>query len=337
MAAASLFSEMKSVNPAVIGGRQTGQYSLVLHSDKYEKDQEISESETAKMESSISGFSGFIGGKSGSFITTELVVILQTGDREMLFRGGADDFDITADVSYNQIELGIGISKYFGVTLSRQGFKLDQKFKATDINSDESISRSSLGLKLGSVLPLGPLRFSAYYEMISATQDVVSERPALPESSTKPKNTFIGLGFGIVTKGFHAELALERFLDPEKGLLEPEEDPDPDAKNRISATIEFTMGSLALGYTGRLYQDGYKNQDQTIMNQLIYANSSEDRLEHNINFSLGADKGFSFGGSVTYSKTEGDEKNPIEPSAIKTKYPTKSTQLGAMAKIGYVW
>jgi hypothetical protein len=85
--------------------------------------------------------------------------------------------------------------------------------------------------------------------MINSKQKVESERPALPESDTEPMNKFVGIGVGIVTGSYHFEIGLEQLLNPDKGLQEAEEDPEPDARNRISVTIEGKIFGIRLGYT----------------------------------------------------------------------------------------
>lgn len=340
MASASLFSEMKSINPAVIGGRQRGQYTLVGNIDKYDKTQIISDVETATLDSKITGLSIFRGGNKGGLITTEMCGIFQSGNRNIKFRGN-DPIDFTSDISFNFFQLGIGVSDFFGVQLTKQSFTLKQlflmNFAGTLLTSHEKIARDSSGIKIGAGLPLGPLRLTTYYELQLAKQVVTSERPALPSSSTKPSNRFLGVAGGIATDRFHFELGLERFLNPERGLLEPTDSPAPAARDRLSGTIEMKLGTVALGYTGRLYKDGYQDQEQTVVNQLIYGNSTANRIEHIVNFSLGASQGLSFGGSLTYSKSKGEEQSPAAPASLNQKYVTTSKQVGLMAKVGYVW
>lgn len=341
MAAPSIFSEMKSVNPAVINHRPIGQFTAAFNNDNFKKQQDL-DTQDSTLKASANGFSVFRGAKGAGFLSTETSIIIQTGKRNVEIRNGDPLIDFDSKIDYKQIKLGAGIGQIFGAEIIFEDFKVDQSFEfkqegSETLTSDESIKRNSLGAKLGFALPLGPVRFGAYYQMDSAHQIVKSTRPALPESDTKPKNKFVGISLGIKTTSFHTEFGYEKFLNPEKGLQEPPEDPAPSARNKLSATIEFKIGSLALGYTGRLYQDGYKNPDQTVVNQLIYENNLEDRLEHNFNFSLGSDKGMSFGASATYSKLKGDERSPLNPAAIKTLYPTTSTEFGLMAKVGYTW
>jgi len=344
MAAASLFSEMKSINPAVVGGRTFGQYTFIGNSDKYEKSQVINESENSKLDSKITGFSAFRGGKKGGFITTEASFILQSGSRSLLIEGGADNFDISSDVTFYQIQVAVAFWNFLGLQFTKQDFELEQKFifdqGATGddvIISNENITRDSLGVKIGLSLPLGPLRFSTYYEIMSADQVVISTRPSLPAGSSSPNGRFVGVGVGLLTKAFHFEVAVERFMNPELGLQEEATAPAPEPRNRLTGTIEAKVFGVAVGYTGRLYQEGYRDQDQTVVNQLIYGNSLEDRIEHNVNFSLSKDKGFAFGGSLIYSKVTGEEQSPIEPASLKQNYPTESKQVGFMIKLGYVW
>lgn len=340
LAASSLFSEVKSINPALISSRRQGQYTFIASSDSYEKNQEISEDKEAILDSKISGVSFFRGGKSSGFITTELSLITQSGNREIKI-SEPDPVNMDSDINFTYAQLAFSLGRYIGMGITKQDFLLDQKFAmnfgGTDYNSDEEIKRSSLGLKIGALIPIGAIRASVYYEVVSVTQEVKSERPALPESSTNPQNKFIGIGLGYVSSNFHFEVGLEQFLNPEKGLQEPEEDPEPSSRNRLSLTLESKLYGLTLGYTGRIYEDGYLDPEQTVVNQLIYGNSLEDRTEHIINFSLGGSSGLSLGGSITYSETEGEEISPIEPAALNRKYKTKTTQMGAMVKLGYVW
>lgn len=340
MAAASLFSEMKSINPAVILGRQKGQYTLVGTKDNYEKTQDISEAVDAELESEITGFSFFRGGKMGGLITTELTLISQAGERDIKFRG-SDPIDMTSEVNFTYTQFAFSLGQHLGFAITNQSYKLDQKFSldmgGTLLESDEEITRDSVGMKVGLVYPIGILRLAAYYEVVNADQEVKSERPALPESSTSPENIFVGVGVGVVTPNFHFEVSVEQFQNPELGLLEPEDADDPDPRTRMSLTVEGKVFGITLGYTGRQYNDGYLDQEQTVTNQLVFGNSLESRIEHIVNFSLGGESGLSFGGSFSISEVEGEEPSPIEPAALENKYDTTSKHMGVMAKVGYVW
>jgi hypothetical protein len=83
--------------------------------------------------------------------------------------------------------------------------------------------------------------------------------------------------------------------------------------------------------------DGYQDQEKTVVNQLIYGNNTEDRLEHIVNFSFGGDAGLSVGGSFTLSETEGEEVSPMEPVSLNRQYKTVTKQVGVMVKVGYVF
>lgn len=340
LAGPSLFSEVKSINPALISNRKQGQYTLIANTGTFEKNQDIDQSQEADLNSSISGLSFFRGGKGSGFITTELSIISQTGTREIKFRG-SDPIDFNSDITSSYAQLSFSLGSYLGIGITKQSFLLDQNFymdfSGSIFDSDEKIDRDSLGIKVGALVPLGIMRLGIYYEIASVDQEVSSERPSLPESSISRQNKIIGIGLGFVTNNFHLEFGVEQFLNPEKGLLEEDSSPDPDPRNRLSLTIETKLWGLAVGYTGRMYQDGYQDPEDTVINQLIYENSVEDRVEHIINFSLGGSSGLSFGGSFSFSETEGDEINPMEPISLGNTYKTKTKQVGLMAKLGYVW
>jgi len=106
---------------------------------------------------------------------------------------------------------------------------------------------------------------------------------------------------------------------------------------RMSGTIEYRFWKIALGYTGRIYNDGFQSNESFVYNQLVFPEQvSESRLENVFNFAYGANGGILISGSFSSSKVTSKEKNPF----INASIPPLDTEVSSTAfslKVGYVW
>ncbi len=333
MASSSFFSEMKSINPAVINGRPYGQYSAFYGKETVKKDQVISEvgNENSTTKIDIDTLSFFRGGKGGGFLTTEFTFLKNNGTRVITVTAPSiDDTTISNAIKFSHLELGIGIGRFVGISIGRQSYDFESKFtfslSGTDFSEDKKKEITSTLLKVGGVLPFGDLRFSTYYESVS--QDIDTKEflvlSGYEEKTSTDSNAALGLALGYVTKAIHLELGYEKGMSGASGT-------------RISGTAEITFWKIALGYTGRSYKDGFQDNDKLVYNQLIYLEASDKaRLEHIFNFSYGASGGFSIGGSASLSEVETEEKNPLTSDALG-KLPTKVKSMSYSLKVGYVF
>lgn len=333
MASSSFFSEMKSINPAVINGRAYGQYSAFYGKDSIKKNQVVDEfyDEKSTTDIEVDSLSFFRGGKGGGLFTSEASYIKNDGTRLiMLTSPTTDDTSISNGVKFSHMEIGFGIGRFFGFGVAKQNYEFESKFEFTfsgnDFSEDKKKVIDTTILKVGGVLPFGNMRFSSYYE--SASLDIETKEYLImsgyEEKTSKDSTAIFGVAFGYVSKTLHWEFGYEKGMSGAPG-------------SRLSATAELNFWKLALGYTGRSYKDGFQDNDKLVYNQLVYLEApTTARLEHIFNFSYGASGGFSVGGSASFSNTETKETNPLTSEKLG-KLPTKTKTMAYSLKVGYVY
>lgn len=333
MASHSFFSEMKSINPAVISGRPYGQYSAMYGKDKIDKKQIIDEigNEVGTTEIDINSKSFFRGGKGGGFLTTEFSFISNDGTRtEIDSAPTLDDTIIKNEVEFTHLELGAGISKLFGISVAKQSYKFNSKFSFTlgsnTFKEDIKNDISTMIYKVGGVLPLGNYRISSYFESASLKNEIDEYILATGQDyrTETANNKGLGLALGYVTNQIHLELGYEKKFSS-------------GSPTRISMTGEILFWKIALGYTGRTYKNGFEDNDKLVYNQIALPEDSKtSRTEHIFNFAYGASGGFSFGASGSISKYTSQEKSPFlsdSSAALDVDIETLSYTL----KVGYVY
>lgn len=185
-----------------------------------------------------------------------------------------------------------------------------------------------LGLRAGA----GTLSFGVFFnrQIAKVTSSVSgSGTVSSPDSET---TDVVGIALGTSSKTFHVEGGYERAL---------KSDTDPILNKvltpaRITGTIEGRFGSLAIGYTGRLFLDGFFDIDRVIYNQFVSSNSfDEPRLENTFNFSFGTEKGGAFSASVYYTSFTSKELNSFFQNG--NKIDTKTTSYGASVKYSFAF
>lgn len=308
MASHSFFSEMKSINPAVINGRPYGQYSAIYGKDTIDKRQVIDEvnDEIGTTEIEITSKSFFRGGKGGGLLTSEFSYLSNDGVRlERDTSPDTDDVTIENKVNFSHGELSLGITNYFGVSIAKQNYEFKSKFAFTfdsiDFEEDKKIKIATTVFKIGGVIPIGNYRFSSYYEQatLKTKTDEYLLASGLDSSSETSTNKALGVAFGYSGTKLHVELGYEKKLSS-------------GSPTRMSLTGEILFWKIALGYTGRIYQDGFEDNNMLVYNQIVYPEDSDKkRIEHIFNFAYGASGGFSVGGSASISKFKADEKSPF--------------------------
>jgi len=188
--------------------------------------------------------------------------------------------------------------------------------------------------KFGYANNIGSFVYGAYGEL--AMNQIKSESPnPLEQVDESSGFMLIGFGAGIKTNGFHFEVGYEM------PAQEQEQDPNlaepiTDKMYRAFIVTELKYKGMAFGYTAAITSGGMSDPDKTVTNQLVYESITSQRIEHIINVLLGAEKGWSFGGSFSSSSIEVDE-NIIFLGATGNKVPTKVTSQGVGIKASYVW
>lgn len=334
MVNASLFSEMKAVNPGVISDRGAGQFTLIATKIDGKKDQVV-DGEDQKVLIAVNDLSVFRGGKGGGF-TTELYLRSGTGD--VTRKAIAGNTKTTAKM--NHLSYGAGLGGW-GFSAFLNTFS----YENTEVSGLDQ-SSTMIDLKWGTTGKIFGLNsgFTAEILAIKLTLDEEEEQNTGGGSQTvaddEPPSGFMPmplLGFGLGTKAgsSHFELAYELVPIPMT------EDVGNGQKKtfipmRISLTTEFKVWGIAIGYTGRAFMSGFQDAEQALNTRIIFFKREDFRIEHNINFSLGGSSGLSISGSASLSETKG--KEPLSATApSELEYETTTKLLVLSAKVGYVW
>ena len=334
IASSSLFPEIKSFNPAVIGQRQKGAVSVIGQMDKIEKEQDISPTYgsgakgTSKID--INAFSFFYGGKGGGLVTSEFTYVGATGKKVDKLQSSQSTVEGSNDVSQSYTNLGLGIGKYLGLSAALLSFdyatKMSGNFGGAPFNSDLKQESDGTILKAGFHFNAGA-DFGFYYEQTDASFDITESGVT---TSTKQTYKRVGLGVGASSKNFHFEISHEKDLD----------DNVVDGKTykptRTTAALEGRFGKISLGYIGSYYVDGLVDLEELLYFNLVYSKTiDEARLENIFNFSYGSDKGHSFSGSVGFSEVKSQEISALYGNG--PKYDTTTTQTTYAIKYSYIF
>lgn len=330
MVNSSLFGEMKALNPAVLSERKSGQMTTIVSKLAAKKTQDIDGTEN-KVNIDITDFSLYRGGKGGG-TTTEFAFRKSSGTAKRVADGKSEVTD--ADLTYAN----------FGVSFGRIGFSgFFNKFvyksdEATELSLDQTVTILDLkaGIKFKYLAFTGELLRSD----IVLPEDDTEPSPGQVVADEKPEPTLgfiIGAGIGFSSGSSHYEFSIETTPST---MEEPSSDGSGASKSvrpaRISATAEFKLWGVTLGYTGRAYMNGFEDPELIVNNRLIFIARESMRLEHNVNFAFGGDSGLSVSGGASISKSTAREpKSAVDPQELK--YDTTTDLLIISAKLGYSW
>ncbi|MGE3610566.1 MAG: hypothetical protein AB7I27_13330 [Bacteriovoracaceae bacterium] len=343
----SVFPDMRSVNPAVIALRKSGQIKLGGQTDKIEKEQKVNTINggsfvyTDNSDINLNNANFFRGGKGGG-LTSELYVDATTGKRESTITDASQNIStFTTDVSstYANFSFGGGNGGLrWGLGTHHVSYKSKYDFNIAVNGSSSSSSVENTitvtGVRPGIILGSPSFSLGLYFQYDTLTSKMKSDQPVT--STGTPKNIkYVGVGLGTGGVNGLLEVAVEAdpFTKQEKDQATGDTPPSP---MKVSLLAERRFGKLVLGYKGMYYKGNYMDYDQIIQNQLIYRNMVDDaRISHIFNFAYGGDKGFSLGVSGGVSNIKNKEKSSIYSSSEKHDTTTKSVSMGA--RIGYVY
>lgn len=328
---ASLFPEMKAINPAVINGRSIGMFSLGAASEKYEKTQDLSSNfgagATGTADTELSELKFFYGGKAGGFLTTEITVNNATGDKtDTVSREGSSESTVTS-ITNQYINVGMGLGKFFGLSISRLVFDVTQSydfsFGGTDASGSFDYEITGLIFRGGVVIPLG-VNIGLYYESATATTAATGQ----PETEAEYPKAGVAVGFS--GKSLRFEVGYE------KDMEEFQEFGQTYSPNKLYGSFEMRLSGMTIGYTGSMYRDGFIDLEDLMRQNMVYAGvRDEDRLVNAINFALGNTSGHAFSASAFFSTVENQESGQLFSDG--NKYPTETKSLGVSAKYGYAF
>jgi hypothetical protein len=348
IANASVFPEMKSVNPAVIGTRKVGQYLVSGSQTNVTKNTKLEQTKGSPIEGKIDSkikldnYNFFRGGKGGGFITSEIGYDNVQGDKSDTIIYSDSPLEVTSKASNSYANIALAFGKYLGFSYTNIKYKYDINFRQTfgGITLD---SRSITELDVNTFRPgirtdfLG-LQFGAYYDLIQfkgkqeSTFQATGQTTSSNSSTDFPDSKIIGFGLGKATPRFNFELSYETmpWEKQPKGSTETLE-----TAQRLAGLLEFKVGAkLILGAKYSIYKNQFTDLDRIINSQMLYGNmNGSSRAETLINFAWGNDKGFALGGSFSYANFESKEKPSIINTTQKQDVTTKSVGYGL--KLGY--
>ena len=144
----------------------------------------------------------------------------------------------------------------------------------------------------------------------------------------------IGIAFGMGEAGFLTEIAAE--ADPLSFLIKSPGMENVSMPLKLSFLIESKLSKFCIGYKVMAFKGNFVDPDRIIKTLLVYDNdATETRLEHVLNFSLGAETGLNFGASASYSKTNTKEKSSLFASTNKHDTDVREISFSAKASYSY--
>ena len=204
---ASLFGNMKNINPAVISSRTAGQYTLSGEMISADKEQTLDSGTIGKAEISSQDFSFFRGGKGGGF-TTEFFLKSASGemDRVDTATDGSTE-TASADLSQTLLTYGMGW-KFFGLGLTYAKFTNTTTGTLTQLNTDQT--NTALGLSAGIKGSFG-LDFGLYGQLFKISTDYNFAQSGTANDTGTSGGTFllVGGGVGLSGKSSHFEASVE--------------------------------------------------------------------------------------------------------------------------------
>ncbi|WP_127716673.1 hypothetical protein [Halobacteriovorax sp. HLS] len=326
ISSASMFKEMRALNPAVISQRPAGTFAAMIKKDLVDKEQVVPNGSSTS-EIDITNLSLFYGGKGGKGITTELSAEIGTGtkDDNVNQSGAVQQVSTTSDLMLAQA--AVGFLNNFGLSFLRV---------SNDITQTNTDTNSTLTSITGGIKFTAGLDFGLFYQSSSFTQEGTSLGLPVNNKFDMPR---YGIGIGYSNKVFHIEVGYVKDVNQIKEELGGGSGAGENVATynpaKIVGTIEFKFKKLTLGVTSSYYIDGYFDFTNLIFNTMVLSSNKESRLENIFNFSFGGDKGHSFSGSASMSTVESTESPPTLLSG--TKYKTTTKILGAVLSYSYAF
>lgn len=350
IANSSVFSEMKSINPAVVSGRVAGQITVFGSQEKMNKDQDMTPilgagSET-KSETTLTQFSFFRGEKGGG-LTTEFSAKSSSGDVMTKINTSSQSGTDNSDASFNGFGMLIGFGNNFGIGFGLQTYEYNINssfsFGIETYNSTLVYDTKFIDIKPGLRFGKG-ISFGTFIHFIKQSGQVTTTDPPTGGGSANVTNTmdmnsmFIigGFGLGLKSNVTNFEVSVVRALSTGESGGENAVNIEQKTPMRISLIVKTKIWGITLGYKGNMVDGVFTDVENILQSNLLYPNAlNSTRLEHIVNFALGPSKGLSFGASAFYSSSETKEASTYIVST--TKLDTKTESLGFSAKIGYVF
>ena len=332
----SLFSEMRSVNPAVVSLRKTGHVQLSGQVDKIEKFQNVKQINGSPFEFEdesvidLTNINFFRGGKAPGF-TSEWYFDYTKGKKTTELTDASNQVsEYVTDTSSYYGSYAFGSGRGWGVELHYVGYASEYSYTA-EINGAEQTNKfdqfiTVMGVKPGVVLGSHSLALGLFAEF---NQFKADSKGAPDSSGLLAAALGSGGQKGLIELGIEADPITAQKKDSVAKAK-------PPMPMRVSLIIERKFSTLTLGYKGMYFKGQFLDLDKIIQNQLVYRSTGSDvRLEHLFNFSFGGSKGFTFGGSASYSKYTTKEVSTVYSSSDKHDTEIKSMALGV--RIGYVY
>lgn len=340
----SVFPDMKSVNPAVIGLRKSGILKLSGSQDTYKKNLIMKEINGSPYEAeqndnvTITGANLFKGGKGGG-TTTEWLLDYTMGKQETTFETPTDKSEFTIDSTSIYGKYAWGFNSRWGFEFHYLNYSTSYQYeeelsggqkKTTDIDLNIMMP----GVRIGKIVGSPALSLGFIAEVNALRNSMKSSDPTVKGNTGIKPMPILGLGLGTGGGDGLLEVGVEVNAMPQEKDESTGEKPAMPVK--VSMIAERKLGPIILGYKGMYFKGQFMDFDKMIPTQMVYKNSGDEgRLEHVINFMLKPEKGLSIGASVSISNTKTQEKSSYIMS--ENKHDTTIKSFGIGVKIGYVW
>ena len=334
MAAPSIFSEMKSVNPAILTMRKSGVSQASAQVDSITKDQQIEKLDATTFSANVNSkiqmldLNAYRGGRGGGY-TTEFVIDSTFGKKiSSIVDSLNSNSTNTEKASSSYLSFSIGSPSKTGLNLFYVNYKNEYIYQSTvngqNYNSNFSGKATLMGAKPGIVF--GDNNQSIGLTFQFSKLDNTNSSP----TTQKQLGGAIGLGAG----NLHFELGVE--FDPFTKRNTIYNSDGTLVKSpmtlKLSLLAETKIAGFTLGYKGMAYRGQYTDFDRLIQSQMIFSNlGSDTRIEHTFNFTLGGASGLGIGGSASYSNSNTPEKSNLFSS--NNTHPTQTKAISLSGKI----
>lgn len=342
LALPSLFPDVTSANPAVIGIKEVEVLRFKFKTRTITREQEIQKINNKSIEASQDDHLNLwkynlMGGVNKDSYKSEWMLDYTLGRQST---------DLKSDnqvIDYN-INTWAYIARYAFGTNSGWGAQLryvrhNSNFSYESNNTDEALSdnidlNSSMpGLKLGKRFGTKDSSFGLTVELNELKSHVNSREQSKNKSTLIP---ILGAAVGIKGRYGHFEVGLDvdPFSDRKKGPLEEKA---PGTPTKLTLVAEKRIYQFILGYIGLVYNGRYIDPEAIILTQLVHRNNiNGTRIQHIFKFSYeDFPKGFSLGASIYLSYLHSKERSSVYLG--NEKHDTEAIGRGAGISMSYTF
>lgn len=314
----SLFPDVNSSNPGVIGSKETGILRYKYKTRIIRREQDIKRINGAEIQAEQEDIlnldkHNLFGGIQKKSYNTEWMLDYAKGNQGTDLASESQRINYDLNTWSYLGRYAFGANEGWGLSFQFVRHQSSFSFKSKNTNEaiGDNIKTDSIvpGLRIGKTFRGQNHSFGLIVEFNELTTRIESRRRQEAKSTLI---TVLGASAGFQGELGHFEVGLEAdpFSDRVKGPLEDEAAPIPA---KLTLVAEKKVRKFIFGYIGMLYQGRYIDPELIILTQLVHRNNLDGtRVQHLIKFSYGDfPKGLSVGASVYLSSAKSKERSSV--------------------------